>query len=147
MSADSVARKKALSELALITSVLSQVPGAENRGAPFWMAVSKEICARHGLKSLDGQMASDRVVKQAERAEQRAREAEELLTLQHRKILTLLAQGMTVEQISTELIHPRHTIKSALARIYHLLDVRNGVHAVAVAMHHGLITLHLEEPV
>lgn len=141
MTAESIARRRALTEMAVLTSVLAQVPGKEHRGFEFWTAVRDVVCERNGIESLNGHATKQTVIERIERAERRA---EEVLTEKHRKILTLLAEGLTVQEISTRLVCDYYTIKSALARIYKLLDVQNGTHAVAVAMREGLIP-HPEE--
>jgi DNA-binding NarL/FixJ family response regulator len=74
----------------------------------------------------------------------RAREGSQVggtLTPREREILDLLAQGLTVRQISRRLqISPR-TVETHVAKLYRKLDVRSRVQAVARAASIGLVEL------
>ena len=63
------------------------------------------------------------------------------LTLRQRQVLTLAAYGNTNTQIGRQLgIHPQ-TVNRHLVETYDALGARDRANAVALAIHHGDITL------
>jgi DNA-binding CsgD family transcriptional regulator len=63
------------------------------------------------------------------------------LTLRQRQVLNLVAAGYTSAQIGRQLGIGATTAQRHLHEIYRQLDAHDRAHAVALAIHHGHITL------
>lgn len=61
------------------------------------------------------------------------------LTGREREVLTVLATGATVEDISNELALSRHTVKTHLRNAVRRLGARHRAHAIAIALREGEI--------
>lgn len=61
------------------------------------------------------------------------------LTAREVDVLSLVGAGHTSQEISERLAISRKTVENHKVRIFTKLDVQNQAHAVAVAVHHGLI--------
>ncbi|MFJ9582937.1 response regulator [Streptomyces acidicola] len=64
------------------------------------------------------------------------------LTTREREVVALVAQGMSNEEITHELVISPATTKTHVSRALAKLDARDRAHLVALAYQHGLIELH-----
>lgn len=62
----------------------------------------------------------------------------DLLTPKEREVLTLIARGLTNEEIANALVVSETTIKTHIGRVFAKLGVRDGAHAVIAAYESGL---------
>jgi len=63
------------------------------------------------------------------------------LSPREREVLTLIAAGADLEQIAQELSISLHTVRTHVLKAYRRLGANNRAHAIALAMHQGLIEL------
>lgn len=69
------------------------------------------------------------------------------LSLRQRECLRLAAAGLEHQEIADRLHLARPTVRIHLAGARDALGARNTAHAVALAMHHGIVTVEqLEQP-
>jgi DNA-binding NarL/FixJ family response regulator len=61
------------------------------------------------------------------------------ITKRHVEILALVAEGMTNEQIGTELHLSHHTVNTHLKEFYRLTGANDRAHAVLLAMRAGVV--------
>ena len=45
-------RDTAAADMAAVVTAIAGAPGVEHRGVEFWVAVARNVCARHGVASL-----------------------------------------------------------------------------------------------
>jgi DNA-binding NarL/FixJ family response regulator len=62
-----------------------------------------------------------------------------VITERQVKILALVAEGMTNDQIAAELSLPLGSVKRALERVYAQLEANDRSHAVLLALRAGVI--------
>jgi DNA-binding NarL/FixJ family response regulator len=73
----------------------------------------------------------------SDRATQRTRS----LSARERQITQLLAEGLTGEEVAERLVLSAETVKTHIRNAVNKLEARNRVHAIAIALRSGLITL------
>ena len=78
-------------------------------------------------------------------AAQRAARRTPSLSAREREIIELLADGLTGEEVAARLFLSSETVKTHIRNATTKLGARNRVHAIAIALRDGLITL--ERPV
>jgi DNA-binding NarL/FixJ family response regulator len=72
----------------------------------------------------------------AERADRRA-----ALSTREREIIELLADGLTGEEVAERLVLSAQTVKTHIRNAMTKLEARNRVHAIAIALRDGVISL------
>jgi DNA-binding NarL/FixJ family response regulator len=73
----------------------------------------------------------------SDRATQRTRQ----LSAREREITQLLAEGLTGEEVAERLVLSAETVKTHIRNAVNKLEARNRVHAIAIALRSGLISL------
>ncbi len=64
------------------------------------------------------------------------------LTEREREVLTLIASGLTNDEIATNLFISSGTVKTHINHIFSKLDLRNRAEAVILGIDHGLVSRH-----
>ena len=72
---------------------------------------------------------------------QRATERAPTLSAREREILGLIAQGLTGEEVAEHLVLSSETIKTHIRNAMTKLEAKNRVHAIAIALREGQISL------
>ena len=116
-------------DMALIVAAVAGAPGAQHRGAEFWVTVARNVCARHGCRTLGD--SKDQPPDPVTHAPP--------LTVIDAQRLSLLAEGLTLQEVADRTCYGHDAIKSAFKRTYRALGARNAAHAVALALRAGLI--------
>lgn len=76
---------------------------------------------------------------------QRATQRAPALSAREREVIQLLADGLTGEEVAARLFLSAETVKTHIRNATTKLEARNRVHAIAIALQHGLISI--ERPV
>ena len=84
--------------------------------------------------------ATKRAPRAGARQESPAREAMRSLTGREREILTLVARGLTNEEIAGELVISPATVKTHVARVMGKLDAHDRAQLVVCAYESGLVS-------
>jgi DNA-binding NarL/FixJ family response regulator len=71
----------------------------------------------------------------------RAAQPSPALSGREREILELLADGLTGEEVAERLVLSSETIKTHIRNAMHKLEARNRVHAIAIALRGGIISM------
>ena len=127
MTARQVAAQR---DMALVAELLRGAPGEAHRGVEFWTIVARNVCARHGVRTLLNRSRSDLPPTPEDPLD---------ITPQQRRILALLAEGATRDDIAAKLFLSERTVKKHLYMVNRRIGARNVVHAVALAIRAGLI--------
>ncbi len=72
---------------------------------------------------------------------QRATQRTASLSAREREVIQLLADGLTGEEVADRLVLSTETVKTHIRNAMTKLEARNRVHAIALALHAGLISL------
>ncbi len=76
---------------------------------------------------------------------QKATQRQPSLSNREREIMSLLAEGMTGEEVADRLFLSSETVKTHVRNAMNKLEARNRVHAIAIALRQGEIALPDEE--
>jgi DNA-binding NarL/FixJ family response regulator len=72
---------------------------------------------------------------------QKATQRQPALSSREREIMSLLAEGLTSENVAEKLFLSAETVKTHVRNAMHKLEARNRVHAIAIALRQGEIVL------